>query len=100
MPPLKKCCNFFFFSHIFLLDGPLKPGASSDIVWHSQVGIFTSTPEGRYTFAIPATAWLYGYPFPAGNIVESNPRAAKLLGIAKNGAGPAGQTPRFSLEIS
>ena len=43
----------------------LKPEASSDIIWHSPVGIFTSTPKGRYTFANPATARISGYPSPA-----------------------------------
>ncbi|MEE4137349.1 MAG: PAS domain S-box protein [Desulforhopalus sp.] len=43
----------------------LKPEAASDIIWHSPVGIFTSTPDGRYTFANPATARIYGYPSPA-----------------------------------
>lgn len=43
----------------------LKPEASSGIIWHSPVGIFTSTPDGRYTFANPATARIYGYPSPA-----------------------------------
>ncbi len=39
--------------------------ASSDIIRHSPVGIFTSTPDGRYTFANPAMAVIYGYPSPA-----------------------------------
>jgi len=43
----------------------LKPEAASDIIWHSPVGIFTSTPDGRYTFANPAAARIYGYPSPA-----------------------------------
>jgi PAS domain S-box-containing protein len=43
----------------------LKPEASSDIIWHSPVGIFTSTPGGRYTFANPAAARIYGYNSPA-----------------------------------
>jgi PAS domain S-box-containing protein len=43
----------------------LKPEAASDIIWHSPVGIFSSTPDGRYTFANPAAARIYGYPSPA-----------------------------------
>jgi len=44
---------------------PLNPEVYKDIVWHSPVGIFTSTPAGRFTFANPAMARIYGYPSPA-----------------------------------
>jgi PAS domain S-box-containing protein len=43
----------------------LKPEACSDVIWHSPLGIFTSTPDGRYTFVNPAAARIYGYPSPA-----------------------------------
>jgi PAS domain S-box-containing protein len=47
---------------------PLNPEVYKDIVWHSPVGIFTSTPAGRFTFANPAMARIYGYPSPAAMI--------------------------------
>jgi PAS domain S-box-containing protein len=46
-------------------NAPLRPEACRDIVWFSPVGIFTSTPEGRFTFANPAMARIYGYSSPA-----------------------------------
>jgi two-component system, cell cycle sensor histidine kinase and response regulator CckA len=43
----------------------LKPETSGDVVWHCPVGIFTSTPDGRFIFANPAMARIYGYSSPA-----------------------------------
>jgi two-component system, cell cycle sensor histidine kinase and response regulator CckA len=35
-----------------------------DLVWHAPIGVFISTPAGRFTFANPAMARLYGYQSP------------------------------------
>ncbi|WP_022663455.1 PAS domain S-box protein [Paucidesulfovibrio longus] len=42
----------------------VEPIAGHDIFLHAPIGIFTSTPEGRYLAANPALAAIFGYESP------------------------------------
>ena len=45
-------------------NAPAPAFDAQDILDNAPIGIFTSTPEGRYTFANPAMARMYGYDSP------------------------------------
>ena len=50
--------------------GPITFSDPHDILMNAPVGIFTSTPEGRYISANPALARMYGYDSPE-ELIES-----------------------------
>ncbi len=44
--------------------GQIAPHEFYNILGNAPIGIFTSTPEGRFLYANPALAWMYGYETP------------------------------------
>ncbi len=47
-----------------LLSQEISPSEQQEILELSPIGIFKTTPEGRYLFANPTLAWMYGYNTP------------------------------------
>lgn len=47
-----------------MLSQEISPREQQEILELSPIGIFKTTPEGRYLFANPTLAWMYGYNTP------------------------------------